>query len=76
MERFFIKLKQISDVQDFVKIATSTPYPIDLHSGRYIVDGNSLLGIYSLDFTQKIEVVAHTDDASALKAALAKLIID
>lgn len=75
MERFFIKLKQISDVQDFVKIATLTPYPIDLHSGRYIVNGNSLLGIYSLDFTQEIEVVAHTDDASELKTALTKFIV-
>ena len=76
MEKFSIRLKEISDVQEFAKIATAMPYSIDLHSGRYIVDGKSIMGIFSLDFTQKIDVVAHTEDASALKSATARFIVD
>ena len=76
MEKFFIKLNQISDVQEFAKAATLMPYSIDLCSGRYIIDGKSLMGIFSLDFSQKIEVVAHTNDASELKTAIKKYLAD
>ncbi|MDD2268267.1 MAG: HPr family phosphocarrier protein [Eubacteriales bacterium] len=76
MEKFSIRLKQIADVQEFAKIATAMPYSIDLHSGRYIVDGKSIMGIFSLDLAQKIEIVAHTDDASELKSALSKFLAE
>lgn len=75
MEKFFIKLNQINDVQDFAKAATMMPFAVDLCSGRYVIDGKSLMGIFSLDLSQKIEVVAHTDDASALKAAVQKFVV-
>ena len=59
-----IKLQKIDDVQKFNRIVEGYPFSIDLVSGRYIVDAKSLMGIFSLDLTQPIKLVAHEDNAN------------
>ena len=49
-----IQLKQIQDVKDFVNIITKIDGDFVLESGRYIVDAKSIMGIFSLDLSQKI----------------------
>ena len=59
-----IRLVTIQDVQDLVRILINFNGDVDLISGRYIVDGKSLLGIFSLDMMNPIQVKVH-DDAIA-----------
>lgn len=73
---FYIKLLTVKDVQKFVSIAIRQEFDIDLSSGRYVVDAKSIMGIFSLDLTDKIKVVADTDNIDALKAELAEFIVD
>lgn len=75
MTSFDIKFKKIEDVQNFIKIVTACPCSVDLCSGRYIVDAKSIMGIYSLDLSEKINVVVHSGDAEDLKAALKDYIV-
>ena len=70
-----IKLSTIADVQFFVNTIMRFPFDIDLVSGRYIVDAKSIMGIYSLDLNNEIELRAHTEDAEELFAEIDKYIV-
>ena len=51
-----IKLTTISDVQKFNEACRKLLCEINLISGRYIVDAKSIMGIYSLNLSNPIEV--------------------
>ena len=62
MKTVEIRLSTIADVRDFVNIVSATSIDVDLSSGRYIVDGKSIMGIFSLDLLSPIKLTAHGDD--------------
>ena len=72
MKSMKIRLATIADVRDFVNIVAKSDVDIDLASGRYVVDGKSIMGIFSLDLLAPITLTAHTDDADELFASLAQ----
>ena len=76
MNTFFIKLSTIEDIRKFVEIVTRQDYDIDLSSGRYVVDAKSIMGIFSLDLMNPIELTAHGDDADALFKEIEKFIVE
>lgn len=64
MKSIYIKLTTVDDVYTLVKSLLAFDGDVDLVSGRYIVDGRSLLGIFSLDLTKPVELIFH-DEAKA-----------
>ena len=44
-----ISLKSIDDIRRFVENVTNCAYDVDISAGRYVVDGKSIMGIFSLD---------------------------
>ena len=72
MKSVKIRLSTIADVRDFVNIVAAYDGDIDLISGRYIVDGKSIMGIFSLDLLQPITLQTEGPDSEALFAKLAK----
>ena len=75
MNTFNIKLSTIEDIRKFVEIVTRQEYDIDLSSGRYLVDAKSIMGIFSLDLMNAIQLTAHTENVDALKEELAAYIV-
>ena len=75
MKSVKIRLSTISDVRDFVNIVASYDGDVDLISGRYMVDGKSIMGIFSLDLSKPIELNAHTDDADKFFKEIDKFIV-
>ena len=71
-----IQLNAINDVKDFVNKVMLFNYDIDLVSGRYAIDAKSIMGIFSLDLSKPIELVAHTEDPDELVKAISKFIVD
>lgn len=61
-----IMLQSIEDVRTFVSIACEKDYDIELLSGKYIVNGKSIMGVFSLDLTQPIKMVAHCEHIAEL----------
>lgn len=61
-----IMLKNFEDVKEFVDIANSKEYDIELMSGKYIVNAKSIMGVFSLDLTKPMVMVAHCDAAAEL----------
>ena len=70
-----IRLSTIADVRDFVNIVAKSDIDVDLQSGRYIVDGKSIMGIFSLDLLSPITLTAQSDDTADLFAELDRFII-
>lgn len=75
MKQFKISLKTIQDVRDFVNKVTLCEYEVDLASGRYTVDAKSIMGIFSLDLLQPIEMTVYSDDCEKFIASIEKYII-
>lgn len=52
-----IKFNEVTQVQDFVAKAGTMESDITIHSeNRYIIDGKSLMGIFSLDLSCTLEI--------------------
>lgn len=75
MKTVNIKLTSIQDVRDFVNIVTAQTIDIDLVSGRYTVDAKSIMGIFSLDLLNPIQLIAHSDECDDLMEKIAKFIV-
>ncbi len=77
MKTFAIQLKEINDVYTLVNTLVAYDGAVDLGSGRYVVDGRSILGIFSLDLRQPVNVHVHRDeDLEKLQSLLADFIAD
>ena len=61
-----IKLSLAQNVKSFVNIANRYPYDIDLRVGRHVVDGKSILGIFSLIFLNPITLEVYNDNCDDL----------
>lgn len=76
MVKVNVLLESIADVKEFVSTVTMYDFDVDLVSGRYAVDAKSIMGIFSLDLSNKIELVAHTDDAEKFLSNIKKFVVD
>jgi phosphotransferase system HPr-like phosphotransfer protein len=63
MKQFQVHLNSIDSVKKFVALAEGHNCEIDVTSGRYIVDGKSMLGLFSLDLSQRVGVDYYGEDA-------------
>lgn len=62
MKTVQISLNSIDKVKSFVNAITQFEFDFDLVSGRYVIDAKSIMGIFSLDLSQPIELVIHAED--------------
>ena len=51
-----VLINSIEKVKSFVKIAESIDTDIFLKCGRYVIDGQSIMGIFSLNLSDNIEM--------------------
>lgn len=70
-----IKLSAIEEVRKFVNIVSTFDCDIDLKSGRYVVDAKSIMGIFSLDLLNPIEMTVHCDSCDAIIEKLKDFIV-
>lgn len=76
MTKTKVILDSINAVKKFVSVVSMYDFDVDLISGRYAVDAKSIMGIFSLDLSSPIELVAHTDDASKLLEEIKDFVVD
>ena len=76
MKKVNIKLDSIASVKKFVSVVSMHDFEVDLASGRYAVDAKSIMGIFSLDLSNPIELIAHTDDADKFFDEIKEFIVD
>ena len=56
MSSMKILIDSIVKVKEFNNLAVKFPCEIDIISGRYIIDGRSLMGLFSLDLWKPVEM--------------------
>ncbi len=66
-----LMLQNFEDVKKFVEITNSKDYPIELLSGKYVINAKSIMGIFSLDLTKPVTMVAHCDNVAELSRQVA-----
>ena len=75
MTKLNVKLEKIKDIEHFVNIAKKYDFDVDFVSGKYTVNGKSVMGILSLDLTKPIEVHIHSDNAEKFVYEIKELCI-
>lgn len=56
-----IKLNTIEDVKNFVNICSHYEGDIDVRQDRHIVDGKSVLGVFSLNLLDPVKVIIESE---------------
>ena len=75
MKAVNIKLSLAENVKTFVNIVNRHPYDVDLRVGRHVVDGKSILGIFSLDLSKPITLEIYSYDCEDLMDEIAPFMI-
>ena len=57
-----IKLDTFDKIKKFVNVIQKFESDIDLTSERYIVNGKSVMGIFSLDLSKPLNVIVHEEE--------------
>jgi phosphotransferase system HPr-like phosphotransfer protein len=58
----YVLLNSVNKVNKFTKIVDNIEEDIDIKGGRYIVNAKSILGIFSLNLAEPLELIIHTED--------------
>ncbi|MBQ2533557.1 MAG: HPr family phosphocarrier protein [Lachnospiraceae bacterium] len=70
-----ISLNSIEKVKSFVNDLARFDADFDLVSGRYVIDAKSIMGIFSLDLSQPIDLTIHAEEDTAIVEALKPYIV-
>ena len=70
-----IRINAINDVKDFVTIVSECQYDVDIVSGRYTIDGKSIMGLFSLDLSNDLELKVHSDDCGDFLDEISRFIV-
>ena len=63
MKTIKVSINSIDKVKQFVNDINRYSYDFDLVSGRYVIDAKSIMGIFSLDLSQPIDLNIHAEGA-------------
>ncbi len=76
MKTVKISLNSIAKVKKFVNVISQFDSDFDLISGRYVIDAKSIMGIFSLDLAQDIDLTIHAEDDTEILEALKEYIVE
>lgn len=75
-ENITIKIDTIEKVKDFCNLCAKCDGDIMVYSGRYVVPGRSIMGLFSLDLTESLKVEFHSDIPCEVKEDMKKFIVN
>ena len=79
MTSFPIQLTSVSDIKAFVDAASRLDCDVDVICGRYLVDGKSIMGLFSIDLSEPIQVQVQVQGSQAqadiFKGAIQKFLV-
>lgn len=71
-----VKFNTFEKVGQFIRLTTSMESDVFVKSGKYVVDGKSVMGLYSLDLSKELDVEViekREGEIERLKNELSKL---
>ncbi len=78
MREFTVSLRSVKDVQDFVGLATTMGFPVEVEDDHHRVNGCSFMEMFCLDCTRPLTVTAQCSDDQfeGFKAAARRFLAD
>ena len=71
-----VLLETVVGAKEFVSICNDVEYKVELVSGPYIIDAKSIMGIFSLDLSEPIELKVHCkDDGAEFRQKIQKFLV-
>lgn len=61
-----VKFTDVQNIENFVKITNKYPFKIILKSGKFILDAKSIMSLFTLTFSETVDLIAETDDDKGL----------
>lgn len=71
-----ICLGSLADIKEFNKLICSIDVPADLSEGNYKVDAKSLVGLFSLDMNQALDLSIHSDNCRDYLQSISKFLVN
>lgn len=65
-----LSIRTVTKVKDFVNCNWNFDGTVDVISGRYIIDGKSIMGVFSLDLTNSVHVKLTSNSESEIEKLL------
>lgn len=65
--RLTINLNDFTKARKFINETSRFTSDIDVIKDRYVIDGKSTIGIFTLDLSKPIDVQIHSDDPYEIK---------
>lgn len=65
MYQALIRLEKVEDVKRLVAVCTPKPFAIEVRGGDYVVNGKSIMGIFSLDLSRELTLFADCGEEEA-----------
>lgn len=62
---FKVLLTSVAEVKAFVDAASVYPYEVDVKAGRYVINGKSIMGLFSIDLSGPVTVELSRDGEEA-----------
>ena len=74
---FSVLLSSVADVKYFVDAACVYPDEVDVLAGRYVVNGKSIMGLFSIDLSGPLTVrlSGNRPEGEAMKQKLAPFLV-
>ena len=66
MKTLFIKVSAIADVSKLCNMASAVDGDVIVRKGKYVIDGKSLMGLFSLDMSTGV-TIEYPEDAIAFE---------
>ena len=70
MTEMKVKVNTMDDIKNFVYLLNQFENDVDVSSAQYVVDGKSILGVFSLDLDKELTVKFHGEVPAELQEKL------
>ncbi len=78
MQVYQIMLHSMRDVEEFVNQTSRFPGEVDVTTGRYVVNGKSIMGLYSIDLAHPVTVIIQgsQEETDALLSSIKPFLVE
>lgn len=76
MKNAHISFSSLEEIKEFNRITCSVDYNVELASGNYKVDAKSLVGLFTFDVNQRLDLIIYSDNYADYLSQISKFLVD
>lgn len=76
MKQVQISFSSLEDIKEFNRITCSVDFDVELSSGNYKVDAKSLVGLFTFDVNQRLDLTIYSDNYADYLAEIGRFLVE